>query len=287
MSDDGDFGTLRSLLADPTTDASSFDAVIRHLINWSWHDDPRIFERWLGYAQAHLERWPDEARCLHVRPEDEMFLRDIDAWSSLFRAVSITSADGFFGQFVELVGEGHFSGLTYLKLRDLTLTGEDMEALSSMLGAVEGLALAPRRNVGSEWSADAVGSWPRSRWLDLRGVHVEERTFAALIEATPSLELLAPTTFGISARHAAVLMETGALGRLRALDVGSPHRGALDALLDAGEEVGELTVHVAFLDHVTDASTRRRIVERGWVLADDAAWRALWRERTSGVFGWW
>ena len=288
MSEENDFGTLRSVLASPTTDAASFDSVVRHLINWSWHDDPRIFERWLGYAQAHLERWPDEARCLRVWPKDEIFLRDVDAWSSLFRAVSITSADGFFGRFVEMAGEGHFSSVRYLKLRDLDADSSDMEAVSSALADVEGLEFELKGP--SEGRAvngfESAGAWPRLRWLDLKGTHISDQNFAAFVAAAPNLEVFAPTTFGISASHAQILVDTGALGRLRALDVGSPHTGAMDVLLDAGEEVHDLTVHVAFLNQRLDASTRRRIVERGWTLADDQAWRALWREQTKGVFGW-
>ena len=60
------FGALRSMLQQMDPGQLAFDDVLRHLLNWSWEEDPRMREQCLAYAGAAFRGWPDETRGLFV-----------------------------------------------------------------------------------------------------------------------------------------------------------------------------------------------------------------------------
>ena len=81
------FGPLRSLLHSSDPSQTSFDEILRHLLNVSWWEDPRIVEECLAYAEAGLSRWPDITRSLHVSKMEVQFLENIFIWGALLRGV--------------------------------------------------------------------------------------------------------------------------------------------------------------------------------------------------------
>ncbi len=285
MSDENDFGTLRSLLAAPTRDHASFDDVMRHLTDWSWHDDPRILERWLGYAEAHIGRWPDAARCLDVRPEDEIFLRDIFRWSSLFRSVRITRAPKFLARFVDAVAEQRFAHIRHLYLHFVEPTGAQGAALAAGLTSLEGISLAKRWGETSALVAlNSIFGLQCLRWLDLGGARVSDTDLQRFLDVNGPLELFIPSGHELTDESAGALRMLGAGRALRALYVGHANGNVLNILFADVSLRDDLTLGFRSTDGLYP-SDHARIEERGWEVVTDDGWLAVSRELTDGALG--
>lgn len=162
------FGPLRSLLQISEPTQSSFDDVLRHLLNWSWGEDPRVFEECLAYAHAGLRRWPDEARGLFVTNQEEVFLEHIFAWEPLLRALSLTKTPRFVGRVLEAIDAGELKRIRYLHLHQCGVSRDQAARLGAGLPALEGLSFFEENPAPGVVEA-LLEAAPGLRWLCISG----------------------------------------------------------------------------------------------------------------------
>ncbi len=158
------FGPLRSLLHQPEVTQSTFDDVLRHLLNWSWEEDPVMLEQCLAYASQGLERWPDQERGLYVTRRSELFLEHVFDWQSLLRGVAVRRAPRFVGRLLEALDVGGLRQIRYLHLHHNNLNAQQALRLGEDLTGLEGVSFMDA--AGTESALEVLlRNTPQLRWL--------------------------------------------------------------------------------------------------------------------------
>ena len=169
------FGPLRSLLHSSEPSQTSFDEILRHLLNVTWWEDPRIVEECLAYADAGLSRWPDITRCLQVSKMEVQFLENIFMWGALLRGLWLRRVPEFLPQLADALERGELRDVRFLSIDDCDVTGEQLDAIGQGIRALEGFHISTR-NYRCVFDLQALRPAMRElKWLIIKGsIDLEE-----------------------------------------------------------------------------------------------------------------
>lgn len=119
----------------------AFDEVMRHLLNVTWWDEPRIVEECLAYTNAAMARWPDATRTLHVTSQEVMFLDHVFQWGPLLRGIDLRRVPSFLPTFTAALEQGDLFSLRYIALDIAEIDHETFELIGKHVDALEGFAI--------------------------------------------------------------------------------------------------------------------------------------------------
>jgi hypothetical protein len=169
------FGPLRSLLHSSDPSQTSFDEILRHLLNVSWWEDPRIVEECLAYAEAGLSRWPDITRSLHVSKMEVQFLENIFIWGALLRGIWLRRVPEFVPQMIDAIEKEELRELRFLSIDDGDVSGAQFDVIGQGIRALEGFHISTR-NYRCDFDLQALRpAMNELKWLVIKGsIDLEE-----------------------------------------------------------------------------------------------------------------
>lgn len=163
------FGPLRSMLHNSEPSQVAFDEVMRHLLNVTWWDEPRIVEECLAYTNAAMARWPDATRTLHVTSQEVMFLDHVFLWGLLLRNLELDRTPEFLQKVTRALQEGDLLSLRFISFYHCRLTREISRLIGEHVHELEGFAV--RNEVRDETLAfaDLFPAANALKYLVMRG----------------------------------------------------------------------------------------------------------------------